>query len=179
MPEPDIEMEDIPDLGEVSDDEEEEDEPYAGEDAMEEGDQLFTATISCEAEFIHASSNILQHLAEAFHKNTQPKTFHKSVPTYLQDFEDLFMKSSFDHLPDWKVWDHAIELVPDSKASNCKVYPLALNKQVSNWTSSSRRTSRQGEFDHRNHPWRHPSSSSKRRMDHFISYRTTARSTPS
>jgi hypothetical protein len=73
---------------------------YAGEDAMEEGDQLFTATIPCKAEFICTSSNISQRLAEAFHKNTQPKTFHKSVPTYLQDFEGLFAKSSFDHLPD-------------------------------------------------------------------------------
>jgi hypothetical protein len=39
MPEPDVEMEDIPDLGNVSDDkEEEEEEPYTGENAMEEGD---------------------------------------------------------------------------------------------------------------------------------------------
>jgi Reverse transcriptase (RNA-dependent DNA polymerase)/Retroviral aspartyl protease len=129
MPKPDIEMEDIPDLSEVSKDEEE-DEPYTGEDAMEEGDWLSTVTIHCEAEFICASLNISQRLAEAFHKNTQPKTFHESVPTYLQDFKDLFAKSSFDCLPDWKVWDHAIELVPDSKASNCKVYPLALNKHV-------------------------------------------------
>jgi hypothetical protein len=131
MPEPDVEMEDISDLGNVSDDkEEEEEEPYAGEDAMEEGDRLFTATIPCKAEFIRMSSNISQRLAEAFHKNTQLKTFHKSVPTYLQDFKDLFTKSSFDRLPDPKVWDHTIELVPDSKASNCKVYPLAPNEQV-------------------------------------------------
>jgi hypothetical protein len=132
MPEPDVEMEDIPNLGDVSDEEEEEEEeePYAGEDAMEEGDQLFTATIPCEAEFICALSNISQRLAEAFHKNTQQKTFHKLVPTYLQDFEDLFAKSLFDCLPDRKVWDHAIKLVPDLKASNCKVYPLALNEQV-------------------------------------------------
>jgi hypothetical protein len=129
MPKLDIEMEDIPDLSEVSEDDEEE-EPYTGEDAMEEGNQLFTMMIPCKAEFICGSSNISQCLAEAFHKNTQLKTFHKSVPTYLQDFEDLFMKSLFDHLPDQKVWDHAIKLIPDSKASNCKVYPLALNEQV-------------------------------------------------
>jgi Retroviral aspartyl protease len=78
MPEPDVEMEDIPDLGDVSDDEEEEEEPGAGEDAMEEGNRLFTTTIPCEAEFIRALLNILRRLAEAFHKNTQPKTFHES-----------------------------------------------------------------------------------------------------
>jgi hypothetical protein len=113
MPEPDIEMEDIPELSEVSKDEEE-DEPYTGEDAIEEGDRLFTAMIPCKAEFIQASSNISQHLAEAFHKNTQLKTFHESVPTYLQDFKDLFAKSLFDCLPDRKVWNHVIELVPDT-----------------------------------------------------------------
>jgi hypothetical protein len=130
MPKPDVEMEDIPNLSDVSDDDDEEKEPYTGEDAMEEGDRLFTATIPCEVEFICALSNILQHLTEAFHKNTQLKMFHKSVPAYLQDFKDLFAKSLFDRLPDQKVWDHAIKVVPDLKASNCKVYPLAPNKQV-------------------------------------------------
>ena len=28
-----------------------------------------------------------------------------------------------------KPWDHAIELVPDAKPGNCKVYPLAPNEQ--------------------------------------------------
>jgi hypothetical protein len=67
---------------------------------------------------------------EVFHKNTTPKTFHESVPTHLHNFEDLFSKSLFDHLLNHKIWDHAIELVPDSKASNCKVYSLAPNEQA-------------------------------------------------
>jgi hypothetical protein len=84
MPKPDIEMEDIPDLDDVSDEEEEEEEqPYTGEDVMEEGDQLFTATIPYKAEFIRVLSNISQRLVEAFHKNAQPKMFHELVPTYL------------------------------------------------------------------------------------------------
>jgi hypothetical protein len=74
-------------------------------------------------------SNISQQLAEAFHKNSEPKSFHESVPTHFHDFEDLFMKSSFNRLPDRKIWDHAIKLVPDAKASSCKVYPLAPNEQ--------------------------------------------------
>jgi hypothetical protein len=131
MPEPDVKMEHIPDLANVDEeeDDEEAEETHTGEDAMEDGDQLFTMTIPCEAELIHASLDILQYLAEACHKN-MTKTFHKLVPTHLHDFEDLFSKSSFDHLPDCKIWDHAIELVPDGKASNCKVYPLAPNKQA-------------------------------------------------
>jgi len=64
-----------------------------------------------------------------FHKNTKPKTFCDSVLTHLHDFEDMFAKSSFDALPNCKPWDHAIELIPDAKPVNCKVYPLAPNEQ--------------------------------------------------
>ena len=42
-----------------------------------------------------------------------------------QEFKDVFTKESFDELLDWKKWDHAIELVPDSQAFSTKVYPLA------------------------------------------------------
>jgi len=42
----------------------------------------------------------------------------------------VFSKASFDQLPDWKVWDHVIELIPDSNPTNCKVYPLAPNEQA-------------------------------------------------
>jgi len=68
-------------------------------------------------------------LAEAFHKNTKPKTFCDSVLTHLHDFEDVFTKSSFDALPNCKPWDHAIKLIPGAKPVNCKVYPLAPNEQ--------------------------------------------------
>jgi hypothetical protein len=119
MPSPDIDMEDIPDLTPDPDEEDEDEEPYTGEDQLEEGDRLFTTTIPCEAEFVCAMSNISQRLAEAHHKNSQPKSFHESVPTHLHDW-----------LPDRKVWDHAIELVPGAKPANCKVYPLAPNEQA-------------------------------------------------
>jgi hypothetical protein len=39
------------------------------------------------------------------------------------------MKSWFDHLPDCKIWDHVIKLIPRAKLSSCKVYPLAPNEQ--------------------------------------------------
>jgi hypothetical protein len=129
MPSTDADMEDIPNLMPNSDDNEDDDEQYVGEDALEDGDCIFIATILCEAEFIRATSNILQCLAEAFHKNSQPKSFTESVPTHFHDFEDLFSKSSFDRLPDWKIWDHAIKLIPGAKASSCKVYSLAPNEQ--------------------------------------------------
>ena len=133
MPSPDIDMEDIPDLpGLFEDDDDDDDdkgEPYTDEDSLEDSDRIFVTTIPCEVEFIRAMSNISQRLAEAFHKNTPLPTFHESVPTHFHNFEDLFAKSSFNRLPDRKVCDHAIELVPGAKSSNCKVYPLAPNEQ--------------------------------------------------
>jgi hypothetical protein len=64
-----------------------------------------------------------------FHKNLEPKSFHESVPTHLHDFEDVLLKASFDHLPDQKIWDHTIELIPGLNPTNCKVYPLAPSEQ--------------------------------------------------
>ena len=52
LPSLDIDM-DIPDL---VDDEDEE--LYVGEDALEDGDCVFIATIPCEAEFIWATSRV-------------------------------------------------------------------------------------------------------------------------
>ena len=41
----------------------------------------------------------------------------------------MFSKKTFDILLEPKEWDHAIEIIPGSKASNCKVYPLSLSEQ--------------------------------------------------
>ena len=131
MPSTDIEMEDVPSL-ELDNEDDNNKEPYIGEDLLKAGDQIFVATIFCKAEFICATLNVSQQLAKAFHKNTQPKIkmFHKSVLTHFYNFEDLFAKLSFDHLPDCKVWDHAIELVPGAKASSFKVYLLVSSEQM-------------------------------------------------
>ena len=49
---------------------------------------------------------------------------------YLWEFEDVFSKEMFDMLPPQKPWDHALELEPGSKPTNCKVYPLSPKEQV-------------------------------------------------
>ena len=59
------------------------------------------------------------------HEKTKVK-----IPEYLQEFENVFSKEMFDTLPPQKPWDHAIELEPGSKPTNCKVYPLSLKEQV-------------------------------------------------
>jgi hypothetical protein len=47
------------------------------------------------------------------------------VLPWAADFSDVFAQESFDSLPDRRMWDHAIELVPDMKPANCKVYPIS------------------------------------------------------
>jgi len=68
-----------------------------------------------------------QRLVEENYKRAPIET---KILEYFRDFEDVFTKESFDMLPNRKVWDHAIELEPASKSSNCKVYPLSPNKQT-------------------------------------------------
>ena len=57
LPSPDIDM-DIPDL--VDDSDNDSDEPYVREDAVEDGNQVFPVMIPCEAEFVRATSNVSQ-----------------------------------------------------------------------------------------------------------------------
>ena len=47
------------------------------------------------------------------------------LPEWVRDFEDVFNWEAFNLLLDRWLWDHAIELVPDSKPANCKVYPIS------------------------------------------------------
>ena len=104
------------------------DAPESGEEAelpLEQGDRLLYRTLPSAT--IAATSNVSQRLAEAFHRGTVASS---NIPDYLKDFEDVFAKESFDTLPDWKQWDHAIELVPDAKLTNCKVYPMSPTEQV-------------------------------------------------
>ena len=49
---------DIPDLVDDSDDED--DKPYIREDALKDGDRVVAAMIPCKAEFVQATSNVLQ-----------------------------------------------------------------------------------------------------------------------
>ena len=75
---------------------------------------------------IRASSTISQRLAEAFQTNMEATTL---VPEYLKEFTSVFSKQTFDVLPEPKEWDHAVELIPGSKPSGCKIYPLSPAEQ--------------------------------------------------
>ena len=78
-------------------------------------------------EHLQATGTTSQCLVEASWKHEKAEA---KIPEYLQEFEDVFSKEMFDALPPWKPWEHAIELEPGSKPTNCKVYPLSPKEQV-------------------------------------------------
>ena len=75
---------------------------------------------------IRASSTISQRLAEAFQTNSEVLS---PISDYLKEFTSVFSKQSFDVLPEPREWDHAIELIPGTKLSGCKIYPLSPAEQ--------------------------------------------------
>ena len=95
--------------------------------SIEEGDQiLVTGLFPPPSMEIHALSTTSQRLAEAFQTNTEART---PVPEYLKEFTSVFSKQTFEVLLEPKEWDHTVELLPGSKPSGCKVYPLSPAKQ--------------------------------------------------
>jgi hypothetical protein len=93
------------------------------------GDELdhVLYTVFALAEKICAGSTVSQCLAEAFAWNSAPAG--TSVPSWAEDFSDIFNKESFNSLLERWTWDHTIELILDSKPANCKVYPIFPLKQ--------------------------------------------------
>jgi hypothetical protein len=132
LPKPTVEEEE-----EEEEEEEDEDVEFGEEcedaDRWEDGDRLFVAQISAQdyapSQDIRATGNFSQRLAEAHRRNEGTQSFRDAVPDYLHEFEDVFAEESYDALPERKQWDHAIELVPDAKMNNPKIYPLAPNEQ--------------------------------------------------
>ena len=51
------------------------------------------------------------------------------TPDYVRDFPEVFSEEEFDHLPERRPWDHAIELTPGFSPADCKVYPLNREEQ--------------------------------------------------
>jgi hypothetical protein len=107
------------DLPELCPDSEDDDDR---EDDLEEGDRIWY-TVFTPVQEIRASSTVSQCLAEAYTQNSAPAG--TNVPPWAADFSDVFNKESFDSLPGKRAWAHAIELVPDAKLANCKVYPIS------------------------------------------------------
>ena len=96
-----------------------EDEPIS----IEDGDRIFSTgllpTLSIE---IWVSYMFSQRLAEAFQANSEALT---PVPDYLKEVTSVFSRKSFNVLPEPREWDHAVVIIPGSKPTGCKVYPLS------------------------------------------------------
>ena len=97
------------------------------DDALTKGDHLLYVDLPPEVERICASAMTSQRLAEATQRYAKVEV---EIPEYLREFEVVFAKELFNTLPEWKPWDHAIELEPGSKPTNCKVYLLSPREQV-------------------------------------------------
>jgi len=47
------------------------------------------------------------------------------LSAYVTEFQSVFAKKDFDILPEYRKWDHAIELISRAEPKSSKVYPLS------------------------------------------------------
>jgi len=92
----------------------------------EQGNRLFMTRILPEpaAEDLCATSTISQKLAEGACRASETQKGLLALPKCVKGFELVFAKEDFDILPEYRQWDHAIELIPGSEPKSSKVYPL-------------------------------------------------------
>jgi hypothetical protein len=152
------------------------------EDKIEEGDRIFIANIHPEcsdhfvrATHVHVTQTVSQRLTEAFAKNSNTPTFFDLVPSHLHNFEDVFSKELFDSLPERRKWDHVIKLEQDVEGASRKVYPMTLEEQME-MDALLEEALASGRIHPSKSPSEPQSSSLRRRMVSFDSYRIIARS---
>ena len=80
-------------------------------------------------EDLHAISTTSQKLAEGACQSAEARREPFILPDCVRGFESVFAKEDFDVLPEYRQWDHAIELIPGSEPKSSKVYPLSLVQQ--------------------------------------------------
>ena len=99
-------------------------EPEDDEPFLELGDRLF-ATVSIPnvpISVIAPSGTTAQQLAKQALRSIPTKE-KDLIPPYLQDFNDIFDKESFDLLPKSRTWDHAIELDQEQSCRHARSTP--------------------------------------------------------
>jgi len=96
--------------------------------SLEEGDSIMRVVLPQHR--ISAGSTISQRLAEASNAHRLTQSFRDSVPLPYHRFKEVFLKESFDELPQHRKWDHVIELVPGTKEFSTKLYPMSPSEQV-------------------------------------------------
>ena len=142
---------------------------HSGPEGLDEDDWLTVWFTGAWSEEIGATQTISQKLVEAS-GGAPSKCFEDIVPQPYQGFRDVFAKESLNKLPNWKPWDHAIELVPDAHNFSTKVYPLAPveQKQLDEFLDENLKS--QCMCPSNSHP---QSSSLKRKMGAYAWSKTT------
>ena len=97
--------------------------PSLGEDG-----QLLSVQLSQE-HHVKAGSTVSQRLAEAADKHRLGQSFKDAIPLSYHKFKEVFLKESFDELPQHRKWDHVIELIPGAKEFSTKLYPMSPGEQ--------------------------------------------------
>ena len=73
--------------------------------------------------------NISTNIAAAAEAKKKHKDWQEVIPPCYHQFERVFTKDEFGELPQRRPWDHAIELTPDFKPVDTKIYGLNLDEQ--------------------------------------------------
>jgi len=71
-----------------------------------------------------------QCLVEGARHSKETLTTTSPLPAYVTEFQSVFTKKDFDILPEYRKWDHTIELIPGAEPKLSKVYPLSLLEQA-------------------------------------------------
>ncbi|KAF4569440.1 hypothetical protein EYR36_009231 [Pleurotus pulmonarius] len=147
-----LHSDDLPQLQDCEDDDEDDEATTPDDPGLENGDRIFAAIPpptpeylrTLREEHVRASETVSQRLALAFQRNKPHDPRNSAVPDFLQEFEDVFAKESFDELPMPRPWDHAIELLDGAEPTSTKCYPLspAEQKQLDEFLEENLRTGR-------------------------------------
>ena len=80
--------------------------------------------------WINAKANVSTALASEQNLKKEEKTLDEMLPLELLDCRHVFDKTTAEHFPESRSWDHAIDLKDDFIPKDCKVYPLTVLEQA-------------------------------------------------
>jgi len=104
------------------------------EDPIEDSNHILVTAIPPTGGVCFGLCQLLHNtLAEAFYRNTEPKLVCDSVWLTFMTLRMSSLSPPLRHSQCVKPWDHVIELVPDVKPVNARVYPLAPQWTEGTW----------------------------------------------
>ena len=92
---------------------------------LEKGERLFTFDINSYS----VNRVSMDDGNEQLSLSQKDPIFEEQVAPHYHEYKDVFNKKDFDQLPERRIWDHVIELTPDFKPIDCKIYPLSPKEQ--------------------------------------------------